>query len=64
VEVDPKVWRMMVEHKNTCTSSYFVFTKMGVFELQCFGFPVMYENNFISSFELFVVSNFINLLSW
>jgi hypothetical protein len=34
------------------------------FELQCFSFPVMYENNFISSFELFVVSNFINLLSW
>jgi hypothetical protein len=33
------------------------------FDMQRFDFPVLYENNFISSFELFVLSNFIKLFN-
>jgi hypothetical protein len=29
-EVDPEVWYMMKEHKNTCSSSFLVFAKMVV----------------------------------
>jgi hypothetical protein len=27
-EVDPEVWSMMKEHKNTCNGSYLVFAKL------------------------------------
>jgi hypothetical protein len=30
--------------------------------MQSFAFPIMFENNIISSYVLFVLSNFINML--